>query len=423
MLLMKAQFLLRRPLAFFLGWRYTRAKSKSHFVSFISLSSILGIGLGVAVLITVLSVMNGFDVEIHKRFFDMAPAVTINGRDQGISNWQALVTRLNKNAKVEQAAPFIGTQGLISFQGEVQPLVLTGVDFRQEQAFSKLRQKMILGSMDNPKPFSIYIGENLAESLGLMIGDKLTIMLPQATPTPIGMIPRFKRFTVAGIFSAGRGFNFDSKLAFIQLQDAQILTQMDDRVNGIKLRLKNVYDAPQFAQYLANQLGPDYILGDWTLSYGPFFHAIKMEKTMMFFILLLIIAVATFNLVSSLVMVVTDKQAEIAILRTIGATPGMIMRIFMLQGLLLGMLGVVCGLIFGLILTLNATRIVDFLQAHLGVQWLSSNIYFVDHLPVHINLYDIIHVTVVALGLSWLATLYPSWRAAKIVITEALHHE
>jgi lipoprotein-releasing system permease protein len=420
---MKAGFLLRRPLAFSLGWRYTRAKSKSHFVSFISLSSILGIGLGVAVLITVLSVMNGFDVEIHKRFFDMAPAVTLNGREQGISNWQSLMKRLEQDQRVENAAPFIGTQGLISFEGEVQPLVISGVDLQKEEGFSQLQKKLVLGSLKKPEPFSIFIGENLAESLGLMVGDKLTVMLPQATPTPLGIIPRFKRFTVAGIFSAGRGFNFDSKLAFIQLKDAQILTQMGENVNGIKLKLKNVYQAPQLARELANKLGPNYVLGDWTLTYGPFFQAIKMEKTMMFFILMLIIAVAAFNLVSSLVMVVTDKQSEIAILRTIGATPGTIMAIFMMQGLLLGMMGVVFGVVLGLTLAMNATHIVDFLQAHLGVQWLSSNIYFVDHLPVHINFHDIVQVILVALGLSWLATIYPSWRAAKIVITEALHHE
>lgn len=417
------ELLIRRPLAFSLAWRYSRAKTKSHFVSFISLCSMLGIALGVAVLITVLSVMNGFDVEIHKRFFSMAPAMTINGRDQGILNWQAMMTHLQKDSRVIAAAPFIGSQGLLTFQGQVQPLVLSGVDLTQEERFSQLSTKLLMGSMKHVPPFSIFVGENLAESLGLMIGDKVTVMLPQATPTPVGMIPRFKRFTVAGIFSAGHGFNFDSKLAFIQLHDAQVLTQMGSYVSGIKLKLKDVYAAPQFAQELANKLGSNYMVGDWTLTYGPFFQAIKMEKTMMFFILLLIIAVAAFNLVSSLVMVVTDKQAEIAILRTIGATPRMIMAIFMMQGVILGLGGILMGVVLGLLLAFNATAIVDFLQAHLGVQWLSSNIYFVDHLPVHINPLDILKIIMVAFGLSWLATIYPSWRAAKTIITEALHHE
>lgn len=420
---MNRQSLLRRPLALSLAWRYSRAKSKSHFVSFISLCSMLGIALGVAVLITVLSVMNGFDVEIHKRFFAMAPAITINGRDEGIVDWPKLITEVQQDKRVVAAAPFIGSQGLLTFQGQVQPLVLTGIDLQQEERFSHLSQKLIVGKINPVPPFSIFVGENLAESLGLMVGDKVTIMLPQATPTPVGMIPRFKRFTVAGIFSAGHGFNFDSKLAFIQLRDAQALTQMGEHVSGIKLKLNNVYQAPQFAQELANRLGNDYMVGDWTLTYGPFFQAIKMEKTMMFFILLLIIAVAAFNLVSSLVMVVTDKQAEIAILRTLGATPRMVMTIFMMQGVLLGLGGILMGVTLGLLLTWNATSIVDFLQTHLGVQWLSSNIYFVDHLPVHINLLDIVKIIGVAFGLSWVATLYPSWRAAKIVITEALHHE
>lgn len=420
---MMREKLLRRPLAFSLGWRYTRAKSKSHFVSFISLTSMLGIALGVAVLITVLSVMNGFDVEIHKRFFAMAPAVTINGRDEGITDWKSLLTTLQKDERVVAAAPFIATQGLISFQGQVQPLVLSGVDLHQEEAFSQLSQKLILGKLSPAPDFAIWVGENLAESMGLMIGDKLTVMLPQATPTPIGIVPRFKRFTVAGIFSAGHGFNFDSKLVFIRLKDAQLLLQMGENVSGIKLKLKNVYQAPNFAQQLTNELGSAFLVGDWTLTYGPFFQAIKMEKTMMFFILLLIIAVAAFNLVSSLVMVVTDKQSEIAILRTIGGTPRMIMSIFMMQGMLLGIGGIVFGLILGLLLAFNATHIVDFLQHYLGVQWLSSNIYFVDHLPVHIDWHDILQIVFVALGLSWLATIYPSWRAGKIIITEALHHE
>ena len=248
-------------------------------------------------------------------------------------------------------------------------------------------------------------------------------MLPQATPSPIGMIPRFKRFTVAGVFSAGSGFNFDSKLAFIRLEDAQLLLQMGDKVSGIKLKLKNVYQAPAFAQTLANELGLGYIVGDWTLSYGPFFHAVRMEKTMMFFILMLIIAVAAFNLVSSLVMVVTDKQSEIAILRTLGGTPRLVMAVFMVQGIMLGLIGTFLGLALGLLLALNATAIVDFMQAHMGLQFLSSNIYFVDHLPVHIDIWDIVKVVGIAFGMSWLATLYPAWRAGRVIITEALHHD
>ncbi len=420
---MKREFLLRRPLAFTLGWRYTRAKSKSHFVSFISLSSMLGIGLGVAVLITVLSVMNGFDVEIHHRFFSMAPAVTINGRDEGIAQWPKLIKVFEQDKKVVAAAPFISTQGLVSFQGQVQPLVISGVDLKQEEGFSELSKKLLVGRLHPAPDFGIWLGESLADSLGVMIGDKVTVMLPQVTPTPVGMIPRFKRFTVAGVFSAGRGFNFDSKLAFIQLKDAQLLLQMGSNVSGIKLKMHNVYQAPEYAQSLANRLGQNYGIGDWTLTYGPFFQAIKMEKTMMFFILLLIIAVAAFNLVSSLVMVVTDKQSEIAILRTLGCTPKMVMAIFMTQGMLLGFGGVFFGVILGLLLATNATHIVDFLQHYLGVQWLSSNIYFVDHLPVHIDWHDIMNIILMALGLSWLATIYPSWRAGKIIITEALHHE
>jgi lipoprotein-releasing system permease protein len=420
---MKKEKIIRKPLALALGWRYTRSKSKSHFVSFISLTSMLGIALGVAVLITVLSVMNGFDVEIHKRFFDMAPSITINHRDGQMGNWQELSEKMAKIPEVEAVSPFIGTQGLVSFMGQVQPILITGVDFEKEERFSEFSKKLLPGSHKKPKSFGIYVGQNLAEGLGIMVGDQMTVMLPQATPTPLGMIPRFKRFTVEGVFSAGHGFNFDSKLAFIDLNDAQALLQMDENVTGLKLKINNVYQAPQLSQEIANQLGSGYVVGDWTLTYGPFFQAVKMEKTMMFFILLLIIAVAAFNLVSSLVMAVTDKQAEIAILRTVGGTPRLIMSIFMIQGMLLGIGGTILGVIGGLLLSLNATHIVDFLQNYLGVQWLSSNIYFVDHLPVHIDIFDIVKVVMTALGLSWLATIYPSWRAGKIIITEALHHE
>ena len=413
----------KTPLAFALGWRYTLSKSKSNFVSFISMTSMLGIALGVTVLITVLSVMNGFDVEIHKRFFDMAPAITINHRDGKIADWRTIASQVATIPEVSAVAPFISTQGLVSFMGQVQPLLISGVDFKTEEDFSAFSQKLIAGSHLKPKQFGIYVGQNFAMSLGLMVGDDLTVMLPQATPTPLGMIPRFKRFKVEGVFSAGQGFNFDSKLAFIGLEDAQALLEMNTSVTGLKLKIDNVYRAPALSQLIASKLGPGFVVGDWTLTYGPFFQAVKMEKTMMFFILLLIIAVAAFNLVSSLVMVVNDKRAEIAILRTIGGTPLFIMTVFMIQGMLLGLGGTLFGVIGGILLSINATHIVDFLQAYLGVQWLSSNIYFVDHLPVHIEYKDILQVIFTALSLSLAATIYPAWRAGQIVITEALHNE
>lgn len=412
-----------KPLAVYIGLRYTRAKKRNHFVSFISLSSMLGIGLGVMVLITVLSVMNGFDVEIHKRFFGMAPEITINGRNGKLPDWQKLESEMSTVPGVKAVAPFVGGQGLITHEGQVVPVVLTGILPDKEQMVSRLRDKLLMGDMANLKDFGIILGRNLAENLGVMMGDKVTIMIPQATVTPAGMIPRFKRFTVVGVFSAGTGFNFDTKLAFINLYDAQKLVQLGQDITGLKMKLNNIYEAPQLSEKLAARLGEGYEVGNWTDQFGAFFKAVKMEKTMMFLILLLIIAVAAFNLVSSLVMVVNDKQSEIAILRTIGATPSTILWIFIVQGMLVGIIGTLIGLVGGVILASNATAIVNGLQSLFHTQVLSSSIYFVDYLPSKILLSDLLTVCVVALLMSFAATIYPAWRASRTVIAEALHYE
>ncbi|CEK10105.1 lipoprotein-releasing ABC transporter permease subunit [Legionella hackeliae] len=412
-----------KPLALYIGLRYTRAKKRNHFVSFISLSSMLGIGLGVMVLITVLSVMNGFDEEIHKRFFGMAPEITVTGKNGKISDWQILEKELRTTPGVKAIAPFVGGQGLLTHEGQVLPIVLTGVDPIQEQTVTHLKDKMLAGDIKDLKNFGIILGKGLADSLGVFIGDKVTIMIPQATVTPAGMVPRFKRFTVVGVFSAGTGFNFDAKLAFINLTDAQKLIQLGKDITGLKMKIANIYNAPAMSDQLAAKLGEEYDVGNWTQQFGAFFQAVKMEKTMMFLILLLIIAVAAFNLVSSLVMVVNDKQAEIAILRTIGATPSKILWIFIVQGMMVGVIGTLLGLIGGLLLAANATAIVNKLQAIFNMQILSSNIYFVDYLPSKILISDLWLVCAMALLMSFLATIYPAWRASKTVIAEALHYE
>ena len=412
-----------KPLSLFIGLRYTRAKKSNHFVSFISLSSMLGIGLGVMVLITVLSVMNGFDDEIHKRFFGMAPEITLTGADDKLSNWQELAAQLQKLPGVTGLAPFVGAQGLLTHEGQVIPIILTGILPNYEERITKLKHKIILGDMTDLDHFGMVIGESLANTLGVTVGEQVTVMIPQATVTPAGMIPRFKRFTVRAIFSAGSGFNFDSKMAFIDLSDAQKLLQIGNQVTGIKLKLNDIYKAPALSKQISDDLGEGYQVGNWTDQFGAFFHAVKMEKTIMFLILLLIIAVAAFNLVSSLVMVVNDKQAEIAILRTIGATPGTILGIFIVQGMMVGVVGTFLGLVFGLLLASNATTLVNYLQSFLDIQILSSNVYFVDFLPSKILLSDLWQVCGIALLMSFLATIYPAWRASKTVIAEALHYE
>ena len=412
-----------KPIALFIGLRYTRARKKSHFVSFISLSSMLGIGLGVMVLITVLSVMNGFDEEIHKRFFGMAPEVTITGQDGMIHDWKTLAQDLSKHPDIKALGPYVSSQGILTSSGQVVPVLLTGILPDQEEAITHLRDKLILGTMVIDH-FGILLGRSLAENLGVMIGDTVTVMIPQASVSPAGVVPRFKRFTVRGVFSAGTGFNFDTKLAFIHMQDAQKLLQMStEDASGLRLKIDNIYQAPAMAQNLSYTLGEAYQVGDWTESFGAFFDAIKLEKTMMFLILVLIIGVAAFNLVSSLVMVVNDKQAEIAILRTIGATPRVILSIFIVQGMLIGCMGTAIGVGAGVLLASFATQLVDYLQTLFHWHVLSSSIYFVDYLPSKILWSDVWVVAVTALGMSFLATIYPAWRASKTVIAEALHYE
>lgn len=383
----------------------------------------IGIALGVMVLITVLSVMNGFDEEIHKRFFGMAPEITVLGTEGKIKDWQSAEKIIAKNPKVIAEAPVVGGQALLVHQGQVLPIVLSGILPADEEKITHLKDKLLPGSTLNLKSFGIVLGRDLADSLGVTNGDKVTIMIPQVTVTPAQMIPRFKRFTIVGIFSAGAGFNFDTKMAFIDLNDAQKLFQLEDNITAIKVRIAKIYDAMAVSKALGLALGEDYQISNWTDQFGAFFQTIKMEKTMMFMILLLIIAVAAFNLVSSLVMVVNDKRSQIAILRTMGATPSLITRIFIVQGMLAGVLGTFTGLVAGIILALNATSIVNFLQGLFNVQLISAKIYFVDYLPSKIMASDLIIICCASLLLCFLATLYPAWRASRTVIVEALHYE
>ena len=412
-----------KPFPLFVGLRYTSSQKKNHFVSFISLSSMLGISMGVMVLITVLSVMNGFDEEIHQRFFSMSPEITITSHSGVMTDWQNVTHDFQLIPEIKAFAPFVATQGLISFEGQVHPLLLTGIEPKLEDKITHLNSKLISGTTELNN-FGILLGRGLADSLGVMIGDKVTVMIPKATVTMAGMEPRFKRFKVQGVFSAGSGFNFDSKLAFINIRDAQKLMQLQkNEVNGLKVKIDATYKAPMLANALHHKLEEKYIVGNWTETFGAFFHAVKMEKTMMFLILLLIIAVAAFNLVSSLVMVVNDKQAEIAILRTIGAGPRTILWIFIIQGMMVGIIGTLLGIILGVLLASNAAAIVNFLQSLLGTDILASSIYFVDYLPSKILIIDIIKISFASLLMSFLATIYPAWRASKTVIAEALHYE
>lgn len=414
-----------RPAALFIGLRYTRAKRRNSFISFISLVSMIGIALGVAVLITVLSVMNGFDREIRSRVFTMVPALTIGNVGGYVSDWQDLQQIVHESPEVVASAPFVTAEVLLSYGGSVQPALINGILPEQEKQVSAVASKMVEGNYTNLKPaqFGIVLGEALAQRLGVVLGDKVTVVTPQVSLTPAGVVPRYKRFTVVGIFKAGSGFGFDMGLGFIHLQDAQRLMGLATNVTGLHVNIKNVYQAPRFAQQLATQLSPAASISTWADQFGEFFHAVQLEKTMMFLILQLIVAVAAFNLVSTLVMVVNEKQADIAILRTFGATPRMILGIFIVQGGLVGVIGTLMGVLGGLLLAWNVTSIVDWIQQIFHVQLLSSSVYFVNYLPSQIILSDVLTISVGSLLLSLLATLYPAWRASKLDPVESLRYE
>jgi lipoprotein-releasing system permease protein len=413
-----------RPVPLYVGLRYTRAKRRNHFISFISLVSMLGIALGVAVLITVLSVMNGFDFEIRDRIFGMAQQVAISNYQQQIPNWQKLQAKVAQFPNVTGVAPFVNGQAMLANMGSARPVLLTGVLPHEESKVSHMETKMVLGSFTDLKPgkFGILLGQELADSLGLVVGDKVTVLTTDVTVSPLGVMPQYKRFTVVGIFHVGGGFHIDEGAAFIEMHDAQKLFKLQQDISGLRLKVTDLYAAPQVTEQLQKIL-PNYLVGNWTQQYGPFFKAIKMEKTMMFIILLLIIAVAAFNLVATLVMVVTDKRSEIAILRTLGASPRTIMAIFMVQGSIIGVVGTLLGVVGGILLALNAPDLVAGLQKLLHMEFISSSVYFIDYLPSRLEWKDVWQISVVALLMSLVATLYPAWQASRTQPAEALRYE
>lgn len=415
-----------RPFSLYVGLRYTRAKRRNHFVSFISLVSMLGIALGVAVLITVLSVMNGFDYQIQHRIFDMAQQVTVSNFTGPLTNWQDVESKVATFPDVKAVAPFVNGQGLVNSNGQTTPILVRGVSPDQELKVSTLESKMVKGSFTDLKPggFGIIIGQTLADNLGVGLGDKMVLITPQASVTPVGLLPRFKRFTIVGLFKLnGNGLGIDTGIGFVNLKDAQALYNLGDNVSGLRIRVNDLYSAPKVTSELQGGLNQEYLVGNWTDEYSAYFKAIRMEKTMMFFILVLIIAVAAFNLVSSLVMIVNDKRPEIAILRTLGASPASIMTIFMVQGCLVGFIGTALGVLGGILLASNATAIVNHVQQLMHVQLISSSVYFVDYLPSKLEWRDVINIGLIAIVLSLVATLYPAWTASRTQPAEALRYE
>ncbi|MDR2186459.1 MAG: lipoprotein-releasing ABC transporter permease subunit [Azonexus sp.] len=412
------------PYELLIGLRYTRAKRRNHFISFISLISMLGIALGVAALIVVLSVMNGFQKELRTRILGVASHIEITGINSPLENWQAVMATAMQHPEVRAAAPFIQSQAMLTVDGSVKGALVRGILPDQEDQVADFRQSIKSGSLDHLRPgeFGVILGAELARSLRAFTGDKVTLIAPQGTVTPAGVVPRLKSFRVVGIFEVGM-YEYDAGLALIHLTDAQRLYQMGDRVSGVRLKVDDLFTAPRIARELAATINADAWLNDWTRSHANFFRAVQIEKTMMFIILSLIVAVAAFNLVSTLVMAVTDKEADIAILRTLGARPRSIMAAFVIQGALVGLIGLGLGVIGGVLLALNIDVVVPAIERLFGVQFLSKEVYYISDLPSDLQWGDVWGVTLIAFVLALLATLYPSWRAARVNPAEALRYE
>ncbi|WP_027856994.1 lipoprotein-releasing ABC transporter permease subunit [Marinobacterium jannaschii] len=412
-----------RPLSLFIGLRYTAAKRSNHFISFISLASMLGLMLGVAALIVVLSVMNGFDRELKQRILGMVSHATISEYGRPMDNWQDVQTQLSAHPAVTGTAPYIQAQGMLTANGAVRGALIYGVDPAQEARVSILARHMKKGQLDDldHQRFGIVLGDLLARYLGVQPGDKVTMVLPEASISVAGVVPRLKRFTVTGIFEVGA--ELDANLAYISLNDAARIKRLGDKVDGIRLQFDNLFEAPQNARDIASELPGFYRASDWTRTHGNLFQAIQLEKRMIGLLLFLIVLVAAFNIVSTLVMVVTDKKADVAILRTLGATPGRVMRIFMVQGSVIGIVGTLLGGALGVTLALTVSDLVAWVERVLGFKFLSADVYFISYLPSQLQWDDVTVICGSAMVMSFMATIYPAWRAAKTHPAEALRYE
>ncbi len=385
----------------------------------------IGLALGVIVMIVVLSVMNGFDHEMRTRVLGMVPHATLESGEP-INDWQSLAAKVKRNPEVTAVAPFTQMQGLLTNNGQVSKVLLNAIDPALERNVSIIDNFMKQGKLDDltPGSFGIVIGDKAATKLGVGLGDKVTFVAPEVSVTPAGMFPRMKRFTVVGIFHVGAG-ELDGYLGVTNLQDlAKMHRWKPDQVQGIRLKFDDLFQAPRVAWTIAQQLGEDhYYARDWTRTHGNLYQAIRMEKAMIGLLLLLIVAVAAFNIISTLVMVVNDKKSDIAILRTLGATPGTIMRTFMVQGTVIGVVGTAIGAVVGIFAALNVSAAISALEGLIGHKFLNADVYFIDYLPSQVQSKDVIMVCAAALVLSFLATLYPAWRAARTQPAEALRYE
>ncbi|NMG03604.1 lipoprotein-releasing ABC transporter permease subunit [Azoarcus taiwanensis] len=413
---------------FLVGLRYTRsrkrAQGRNRFISFISLVSMLGTGLGVAALIVVLSVMNGFQEELRTRILGVASHIQVTGYDGDLELWQRVAQQASQHARVVATAPYVQEQAMLAFDDSVRGTMVRGVLPADEERVADFAQYMRAGSLDNLQAggYGVVLGRDLAFALRVGMGDRLTLIAPQGMVTPAAVVPRVRQFEVVGIFEAGM-FEYDSGLALVHMRDAQVLYRMGDAVSGVRLKTDDLFAAPRIARELAGMIDVPGMVNDWTRSHANFFRAVQLEKTMMTIILFLIVAVAAFNIVSTLVMAVQEKYADIAILRTLGASPGSIMVVFVLQGAIIGVVGLVAGVVGGLLLANNLDVVIPAIEAVTGATLWNKEIYYISELPSKVLPSDVITITSLSFVLTLLATLYPSWRASRVNPAEALRYE
>ena len=406
------------------GLRYTRAKRRNRFIGINSLVSMIGIFVGVWALIVVLSVMNGFQKEVRTRILGVASHVQISSIDNRLPDWRSVAALAAQHPRVRATAPFVQAQAMLSAGQAVRGAVVRGILPEEEEKVADIGQHMRSGSLADLRPgeFGVILGADLARALGVLPGDKVALVAPQGLVTPAGVIPRLKQFTVVGSFEVGMA-DADAGLALVHLRDAQTLYQLGDAVSGVRLRLDDLFAARSVARELMARLPQNVFASDWTRSHANFFRAVEIEKRMMFIILTLIILVAAINIISTLVVAVTDKQADIAILRTLGAAPGSVMQIFIVQGMVIGIVGTLIGAGLGIVTALNIDVIVPAIESAFNIKFLSKDVYLIPELPSDLQAGDVGAIVLMALALSFFATLYPSWRAARVNPAEALRYE